>query len=64
MVSATDVAAGVEKVYDTSEDGATPHMHTVTVTAAHFATLAGGGTVMVDTSTDELHAHAVTIMCA
>jgi hypothetical protein len=60
-VSDADVQAGVDKTYNIQ--GASMHPHTVTVTAADFTTLAGGGTVMKTSSTDAMHSHVVTITC-
>jgi hypothetical protein len=63
-VSASDVAAGVEKSYDIS--GTAGHLHMVTVTAANFATLQSNanGSVMVTSTTGAAHTHSVTILCA
>ena len=63
-VPAADVAAGVEKTYTTGPGGDPAHMHMVTVTAAEFATLAGGGTVTHESAVELSHTHTVTIMCA
>jgi hypothetical protein len=61
-VSASEVAAGVEKTYDIR--GTADHTHSVKVTAAHFAMLQGNQsvTVMASTSTTG-HAHTVTVVC-
>jgi len=61
VVPSADVQAGVEKIYDIM--GAAQHTHLVTVTAADFAILKAGGTVM-ETSTITLdHSHLITISC-
>lgn len=60
-VSPADVSAGVEKTYDIQ--GASPHPHTLTLTVAHFATIAADGSVTVDSSNDNGHVHAVTVNC-
>ena len=63
-VPAADVTAGAEKTYTTGAGGDPAHMHMVTVTAAEFTTLAGGGTVTKESATQLSHTHTVTIMCA
>ncbi len=60
-VSKEDVAAGVEKTYDIR--GSATHPHSVTVTAAHFTTLAGNAQVVIDSSNDSGHSHSVTVTC-
>ena len=59
-VPGTDIQAAVEKIYDIM--GTATHNHQVTVTAADFETLKGGGSVMI-TSTATDHTHVVTISC-
>ncbi len=61
MVPPADVSAGTERTYDIR--GTSGHTHSVTLTAANFATLAGGGTVMVTSSNGAAHTHAVTVVC-
>jgi hypothetical protein len=61
-VSKDDVAAGVDKTYDIM--GASGHTHSVTVTAADFALLAGNTTVMVTSTSGAQHTHTCTIVCA
>ena len=61
-VTSAEIAAGVDKVYDIM--GAATHNHQVTVTAADFATLAGGGTVMIQSTVEICHSHLCTISCA
>ncbi len=61
VVSSADVTAGAEKTYDIM--GTATHTHAITVTAAQFVMLQGGGTIMV-TSTDGIgHTHVVTVSC-
>ncbi|MDB4953686.1 MAG: hypothetical protein JWO36_1255 [Myxococcales bacterium] len=64
VVTKEEVAAGVDKTYDIM--GAASHTHTVLVTAANFATLKGGGSVMITSSTEPtlMHNHVVTVSCA
>jgi len=60
-VPSADIQAGVDKTYDIM--GMANHSHTITITAAEFATLLAGGTIM-DTSTVGLcHTHVVTTSC-
>jgi len=63
-VSAADVAAGLEKVYDIQ--GTAPHPHTLTITAADFADIAADGSKDIASSEDQgqaLHSHMVTVTC-
>lgn len=62
-VTKEDVVAAVDKTYDIT--GAATHSHTVTLTAANFASLQSdpNGQVMV-TSSVTGHTHQVTIRCA
>jgi hypothetical protein len=64
MVPAADITAGTEKMYNIQGESA--HPHTVTLTAAHFATLAGGGSVTVTSTSNgtPAHTHMVTVSCA
>ena len=62
VVSSADVQAGLEKAYDVM--GMAIHTHTVTVTAADFVTLQGGGMVMITSTVAENHMHVITISCA
>ncbi|MCB9603259.1 MAG: hypothetical protein H6720_23330 [Sandaracinus sp.] len=62
MVSAADVSAGTERTYDIQ--GTSRHTHMVTVTAADFAALGRGETVMVTSTSGAGHTHVVTLMCA
>jgi hypothetical protein len=61
-IPAADITAGVEKTYDIK--GTSGHPHTIKVTAAMFAMLKAGMPVMVTSSLDANHTHAVTISCA
>jgi len=61
VVTAADISAGAEKVYDIM--GQASHNHQVTVTAADFTTLQGGGTVMVTSTVTFCHSHVCTISC-
>lgn len=56
-----DIAAGSERTYDIR--GSSGHAHSVTVSAANFATLAGGETVMLTSTSGGGHTHAVTLVC-
>jgi hypothetical protein len=60
----SDVTAGVEKTYDIM--GTATHTHSVTVTAANFATLQSNanGSVMITSTSGGAHTHTVTIICA
>ena len=58
---AADVAAGTERTYDIQ--GASPHAHSVTVTAEQFTMLAAGMTVMTTSTRGGGHTHAVTLVC-
>jgi hypothetical protein len=60
-VPAADVADGVEKTYNIQ--GTSQHPHMVTITAADFTTLAGGGTVQKTSTNDNGHTHSVTVTC-
>jgi hypothetical protein len=61
-VPAADVIAGVQKDYQIQ--GGSGHPHTVTVTAAMFATLQQNTQVVVTSTVDAGHSHQVTIRCA
>jgi hypothetical protein len=60
-VSAADVEAGVEKVYNVQ--GASQHPHTLTVSAQNFADLATNGMVELLTSEDFGHDHTIILTC-
>jgi hypothetical protein len=61
LISADDVTAGVEKLYDVT--GTSSHPHEVLVTAAMFAQLKNKETVMAS-ATGGNHTHDVMISCA
>lgn len=61
MVSLADVTAAASKTYDIM--GTSAHTHSVTLTPAHFATLAGRGTVTVTSTSGSAHTHEVTVQC-
>ena len=61
-VLGSDVAAGAQVVYDIQ--GTASHTHDLTVAAADFTTLQGGGPVTITSSLSNGHTHAVTISCA
>lgn len=62
-VSMADVMAAADKTYDIT--GSAAHSHSVTVTAANFASLMNNpdGSVMVTSTTGDAHTHTVTILC-
>jgi hypothetical protein len=62
MVSKADVAAGVDKTYDIM--GTADHTHSVTVTAANFATLATNQMVMQESTVTDAHMHGIQIVCS
>ncbi len=61
MVTQADVDAAQDKTYDIQ--GGAAHSHSVTVTAADFATLSGGQSVTLTSTTAVGHMHTVTVMC-
>jgi hypothetical protein len=62
VVPLADVEAGVEATYNIQ--GTSMHPHSVTLTAEHFTMLQQGMQVVVDSSMDAMHTHAVTVSCA
>ncbi len=62
VVSKADITAGTEKTYDIT--GTSAHAHSVTITAANFASLAANTSIMVTSTTGGGHTHVVTVMCA
>jgi large exoprotein involved in heme utilization and adhesion len=62
VVAKADVSAGVNKTYDIA--GTSGHPHSVTITAAQFATLAANSSVSVVSTTGAGHTHDVTVVCA
>ena len=61
-VSKDDVNAGVDKEYNIQ--GSSGHAHSVTVTAAHFASLKNNTEVQVTSTEGASHTHSITISCA
>jgi hypothetical protein len=61
MVTAADAAAAMDKTYDIM--GTASHTHSVTITAAMFATLETGDPVLTDSTTTSGHSHSITVMC-
>jgi hypothetical protein len=61
-VPVADIQAGMNMTYNIQ--GSSLHPHTVTITAAQFAQLAMNQSIMVISSTDNQHSHAVTVSCA
>lgn len=61
VVTSADVQAGVDKTYDIM--GAASHTHTITVTAADFAMLKTGGTIMHTSTVGLCHTHVCTVSC-
>lgn len=62
VVSAADVTAGVDKTYNIQ--GSSSHMHSVTVSAAQFASLQNNQQITANSTNDSGHTHSVTISCA
>ncbi len=62
VVSAADVSAGVDKTYNIQ--GSSAHMHSVTVSAAQFASLQNNQQITATSSSDSGHTHSITISCA
>jgi len=61
MVSVADLNAGVDKTYDIS--GTAGHAHSVTITAAQFATLKANTSISLVSSVGSAHTHSVTVGC-
>lgn len=61
VVPLADVVAGVEATYDIM--GTSPHAHSVTLTADHFAMLQAGMQVSVTSTAGGDHTHEVTVSC-
>jgi hypothetical protein len=63
-VPPADVEAGAAMTYTLSDVAG--HTHTIMVSAAQMAMLAGGGSVTITSSTDGTmpHSHGVTVMCS
>lgn len=66
VVTAEDVAEGVDQAYDIRGDN-TGHTHEVVITAADFASLAAGTTVTITSSNNgsvgASHTHEVRLSC-
>lgn len=62
-VSTADVMAAVDKTYDIM--GTSTHTHSVTVTAANFASLVNNpdGSVMITSTDSGGHTHSITLLC-
>jgi hypothetical protein len=60
-VPVADLEDGADKTYDIQ--GTSQHTHTVTITAAQFATLAGGTSIMLTSTSGNGHTHAITVNC-
>jgi len=61
VVTAAEVTTAADITYDIM--GTSAHTHEVTLTAADFASLAGGMSVTVTSTTGDGHTHDVTITC-
>jgi hypothetical protein len=66
VVSKEDVAAGVDKSYNIM--GSADHPHTVTITRAHFQSLAADAAIMTESSlngsaTFGTHSHGIMVAC-
>ena len=61
-VTTADASAGADKTYDIM--GTASHTHSVTITAAMFATLETGALVTTTSTTASGHAHDITVTCA
>lgn len=61
-VTKAEIDAGVAKTYEIM--GTSPHAHSVTVSAANFASLGKGGTVTITSTSGLAHTHDVVVMCA
>lgn len=62
VVSKEDVTAAANKTYDIT--GTSPHNHSVTITAAQFASLASTGSLVVMSTSGGTHTHTVSVVCA
>jgi len=61
-VPAADIAAGTAQTYGIM--GSSGHTHSVTLSATDFASLQSDGMVVVNSTTNSGHVHAVTVTCA
>jgi hypothetical protein len=62
VIPATDLDSTTEKTYPIQGDSS--HPHNVILTAAQLAQLKDRATVEVQSSTDNGHAHTITLTCA
>ena len=62
IVPLADVTAAADRTYDIM--GTSIHTHSVTITAAQFATIATGASVMVSSTVGSAHMHDITVRCA
>jgi hypothetical protein len=62
VVSPDDVTQAVDKTYDIQ--GSAAHSHSVTITAADFADLSQGQSLVVTSTETSLHSHTITVSCA
>lgn len=60
-VTKADIAAAADKTYAIM--GTAGHPHSVTITAAQFATLAANTSIQVTSSSDAGHTHSVSVAC-
>lgn len=60
-IPAADITAGTMRSYDIT--GGADHSHTVTISAADMATLAGNGSIQVMSSIGASHSHTIDIRC-
>jgi hypothetical protein len=60
-VTAADAAAAADKSYDIM--GSASHTHSVTISAAMFATLETGTIITTTSTTTAGHSHDITVMC-
>ena len=60
-IPAADIAAGSQRNYDIT--GGADHSHSVTVSAADMATLAGNRSIQVMSSIGGNHSHMIDVRC-
>lgn len=60
-IPADDIAAGAARTYDITGDA--DHSHTVAITAAEMANLAGNGSLQVMSSIGATHSHMIDVRC-
>ena len=61
VVTAAAAAAAADKTYDIM--GSASHTHSVTITAAMFASLETGTVITTTSTTSSGHSHGITVMC-